>query len=496
MNLADHLPALQVALPLLTAPLVILLRNGFLAWLAALVASGISFGLAILLTQAVLGPGVPEYAVGGWQPPFGISLNVDGLSALMLLLVTGASTLGLAGGRLSLRRDIDNRRAPMFYGAWLIALAGLCGIAVAGDAFNVFVFMEISSLATYILIAAGRDRRALSAVFKYLIIGTIGATFYLIGVGFIYMMTGTLNFADMALRLGDVIETRPIIIAAGFITIGLALKAAVFPLHIWLPRAYTYAPNAVTVFIAACSTKVAIYVLLRFNYGVFHGNLLGHSDLFSVFIVPLALSGILLASAIAIYQGNIKKLLAFSSVAQIGYIALAAGLATQAGLMAAQLHMFNHALAKGTLFLCVVAFVLTTRSANIAKLAGIGRRMPWTMGAFVIAGLSLIGVPGTAGFISKWYLVVAVMGVPGWGIPLVMAIVISSLMAVVYLWKFVETAYYGTPPDGDVSAMEVPLPLRLLIWSAALANIYFGLSPGLPIALAESGTGTLLGGLL
>ncbi|MDP4788466.1 MAG: monovalent cation/H+ antiporter subunit D family protein, partial [Haliea sp.] len=146
MNLADHLPALQVIVPLMTAPLVILLRNGFLAWLGALLASLASFGLAILLTVAVLGAGVPEYAMGGWQPPFGISLNVDGLSALMLLLVTGASTLGLAGGRLSLRRDIDNRRAPMFYGAWLIALAGLCGIAVAGDACNVFVVMELSSL--------------------------------------------------------------------------------------------------------------------------------------------------------------------------------------------------------------------------------------------------------------------------------------------------------------------------------------------------------------
>ena len=495
MNLADHLPALQVVVPLLTAPLVILLRAGFLAWLAALLASLVSLGLAILLTAAVLDTGTLHYEVGGWQPPFGISLTVDGLSALVLLLITGASSLALAGGRNSLRLDIDNRRAPMFYGAWLIAMAGLCGIAVAGDAFNVFVFMEISSLATYILIAAGRDRRALSAVFKYLIIGTIGATFYLIGVGFIYMMTGTLNFADMALRLDDVLETRPIIIAAGFITIGLALKAAIFPLHIWLPRAYTYAPNAVTVFIAACSTKVAIYILLRFNFAVFHGNLLGHSDLFSVFIIPLALSGILLASTIAIYQGNVKKMLAFSSVAQIGYIALAAGLASQAGLMSALLHMFNHALAKGTLFLCVLAFMLTSRSAIITDLHGIGRRMPWTMAAFVLAGLSLVGVPGTAGFISKWYLVVAVMEVPGWGVPLVVAVIASSLMAVVYLWKFIEVAYYREPPDGDATMMEVSLPLRTLIWVAALSNVYFGLFPQLPLALASSGTGTLLGGL-
>lgn len=495
MNLADHLPALQVALPLLTAPLVILLRAGFLAWFAALLASLFSFALSVQLTIAVLQGGTLEYWMGGWEPPYGISLVVDGFSALVLLLITGASTLALAGGRLSLRRDIDNRRAPMFYGAWLIAVAGLCGIAVAGDAFNVFVFMEISSLATYILIAAGRDRRALSAVFKYIMIGTIGATFYLIGVGFIYMMTGTLNFADMAVRLEGDMDTRPIVIAAGFITIGLALKAAIFPLHIWLPRAYTYAPDAVTVFMAACSTKVALYILMRFNYEVFHGNLLGHSELFTAFVIPLALAGILIASAIAMFQGNLKKVLAFSSIAQIGYITLAAGLTSEAGLMAALLHMFNHALAKGGLFLCALAFAFSAGSSALSELQGIGRRMPWTMAAFVVAAMSLIGVPGTAGFISKWYLIVAVMEWNTWGPALVAAIVISSLMAVVYLGRVIELAYFGEPPAGNAGLLEVNIPLRCLIWATALLNIFFGLFPQLPLALASDGTARLLGGL-
>tara|TARA_R100000900_G_scaffold15508_1_gene13571 strand:- start:110335 stop:111828 length:1494 start_codon:yes stop_codon:yes gene_type:complete len=494
VTLSDHLPVLQVIVPLLAAPLVILLRNGFLAWLASLLTSLCALGLGSQLTATVLAHGPQHYHVGGWAPPFGISLSVDAFSALLVLLISGASCLALAGGRLSLRRDIDNRRAPMFYGAWLIAVAGLSGIAVAGDAFNVFVFMEISSLATYILIAGGRDRRALSAVFKYLIIGTIGATFYLIGVGFIYMMTGTLNFDDMAVRLEGVIETRPVVIAAGFITIGLALKAAIFPLHVWLPRAYTYAPNAVTVFIAACSTKVALYVLLRFNFAVFHGNLLGHSELFSAFVIPLALSGILIASLVAVYQTNLKKLLAFSSVAQVGYIALAAGLTSASGLLAAMLHMFNHALAKGSLFLCVAAFALVSGDTSLKRLQGIGRRMPWTMGAFVIAGLSLIGVPGTAGFISKWYLIVAALEFGQVGFLLVAAIVVSSLMAVAYLWHFVEGAYYGTPPAGESSPMEVSLPLRCLIWVAALSNIFFGLFPQLPLALARSGTSALLQG--
>lgn len=494
MTFLDQLPALPVVLPLLTAPLVILLRNGFLAWLASMLASLFTLALAIQLTGVVLDQGVQHYHMGGWAPPFGIALSVDAFSAMLVLLISGASTVALAGGRMSLRRDIDNRRAPMFYGAWLIAVAGLCGIAVSGDAFNVFVFMEISSLATYILIAGGRDRRALSAVFKYLIIGTIGATFYLIGVGFIYMMTGTLNFADMAVRLHDVTEMRPIVIAAGFVTIGLALKAAIFPLHIWLPRAYTYAPDAVTVFIAACSTKVALYMLVRFNVAVFHGNLPGLDQLFSAFMIPLALSGVLVASVVAVYQTNLKKLLAFSSVAQIGYIALAAGLTSTAGLLAAMLHMFNHALAKGSLFLCVMAFALIAGGSSLEQLKGIGKRMPWTMAAFVISGLSLIGVPGTAGFISKWYLIVAALEFPYVPYLLVIVIVASSLIAVAYLWRFVESAYFTEPTEAAATRSEVSMPLRCLIWGAALSNIVFGLFPQLPLALAQSGTDSLLQG--
>lgn len=483
MTLSEHLPILQVIVPLLAAPLVILLRNGFLAWAATLLTSLCTLGLGIQLTAVVLAHGTQHYHVGGWAPPFGISLSVDAFSALLLLLISGASSLALAGGRESLRRDIDNRRAPMFYGAWLIAVAGLSGIAVAGDAFNVFVFMEISSLATYILIAGGRDRRALSAVFKYLIIGTIGATFYLIGVGFIYMMTGTLNFADMAVRLEDVIETRPVVIAAGFITIGLALKAAIFPLHVWLPRAYTYAPNAVTVFIAACSTKVALYVLLRFNFAVFHGNLLSHSDLFRAFVIPLALSGILLASMMAVYQTNLKKLLAYSSVAQIGYIALAAGLTSASGLMAAMLHMFNHALAKGSLFLCAMAFILVAGDGSLQRLQGIGRRMPWTMGAFTIGALSMIGVPPTAGFISKWYLLTGSFQAENY--LAIAAIVVSTLLNAAYFLPIVYNAWFkaeSEPPAIDHREAPLAIVIALSITASLTVMFFWVNQPAIDLA--------------
>ncbi|MCR9106420.1 MAG: monovalent cation/H+ antiporter subunit D family protein [Gammaproteobacteria bacterium] len=495
MSLATQLPALQVAVPLLTAPLLVLLRGPGLAWAAACAASVMAFVIAISLTASVMTTGAISYAMGGWPGPYGIVLEIDALGTLVLLLVTGASTAALLSGRASLGLDIDAGRQHLFYAAWLIVLAGLSGIAITGDAFNVFVFMEISSLATYILIAAGPDRRALTATFKYLIMGTIGATFYLIGVGLVYMMTGTLNFADMESRIADVSDQRPILVAAGFISVGLALKAAVFPLHLWLPGAYTYAPHVVTAFLAACSTKVAIYVLLRFDFFLFQDNLVGHTMQFAVFLVPLAILGILVGSAVAMVESNLKRLLAFSSVAQIGYILLGASFANEAGLTAAVAHMFNHALAKGALFLAVAAIAMRVNGLRLQDIAGIGRRMPLTTAALAVAGASLVGVPGTAGFVSKWLLLQAAFAQGALGIAAVVVVIASSLAAVFYVWRIVECAYFGNaqaPGDAAAVVTEAPLPMLLGLWLVVIANVYFGLAPELPVSLAESAAADLL----
>ncbi len=490
--LAPHLPALQVVVPMLVAAVVILLRPRGLAWMACTAASAMAFAIAIQLTQIVLATGPVTYLMGSWPAPYGIELRVDALSALMLLVVNGASVLTLIAGRQSLDAQIEADRQPYFYAAWLLALAGLAGIVVAADAFNIFVFMEISSLASYVLVAGGPDRRALPAVFKYLLMGTIGATFYLIGVGLIYMMTGTLNLADMEVLIHAVGDQRPILAAAGFITVGLALKAAIFPLHVWLPNAYTYAPHMVTVFLAACATKVSLYVLLRFDFFVFQGNLEGHAIQFAAYLMPLALLGILIGSAVAMFEKNVKRLLAFSSVAQIGYMMLGASLVTIAGLTAGIVHIFNHALAKGALFLAVASFATIAASLRLEDLGGIARRMPWTFGAFVIAGLSLIGVPGTAGFISKWYLITAAMQLGPGGLVLVAIILISSLMAVVYIWRIVEVLWFGEPAN-DATAPATVSPLLVgVAWVVALANIYFGLSPELPLTLASDAAAELL----
>lgn len=493
MILAGHLPALQVVVPLLTAPLLVLMRGRGLPWATATVTSLMAFAVAVSLTDTVLhSERVIFYLMGSWPAPYGIELRVTAFSALLLLIVTGASTLTLLAGKQSIDAEIEHERQPLFYAAWLLALAGLAGIVVAGDAFNIFVFMEIASLASYVLIAAGSDRRAMPAVFKYLIMGTVGATFYLIGVGLIYMMTGTLNFADMEARIHDVGELRPILVAAGFITLGLALKAAVFPLHGWLPNSYTYAPHLVTAFLAACSTKVALYVLLRFDFLVFQQNLPAHDVQFTLFLLPLAVMAILIASGVAVYEHNLKRMLAYSSIAQIGYILLGASLVSLPGLTAGIVHMFNHAVAKGTLFLVVACLGVRFKNLRLENLGGVARQMPWTMAAFVLAGVSLIGVPGTVGFVSKWTLITAVLQEGMLGIILVACILVSSLLTVVYIWRVVEVTYFGEPSEATQAVTEAPAWMLLGTWAAALTNIIFGINPSLPMSLANNAAATLL----
>ena len=493
--LAEQLPALQVAVPMLMAPLVLLLRPATLAWAAATATSLMAFAISVDLAMTATGGDVAIYQMGSWPAPYGIELRVDALSALLLLIVTGASSLALLGGRASLLAAVTEERGHYFFAAWLLALAGLVGIVVSADAFNIFVFMEVSSLASYVLVAGGPDRRALPAVFKYLIMGTIGATFYLIGIGLLYMMTGTLNLADMEARIHGVAELEPILAAAGFVTVGLALKAAIFPLHVWLPNAYTYAPHVATAFLAACATKVSLYVLLRFDFFVFQQNLAGHAFQFAAYLMPLAVLGILVGSCVAMFERNVKRLLAFSSVAQIGYIMLGASFVSVTGLTAATLHMFNHALAKGALFLAVAGLALFVSELRIDNLAGIARRAPWTFSAFVVAGLSLIGVPGTAGFISKWYLIRAAMELGAPGLALVAVVVVGSLMAIVYVWRMVESACFGTPTERSDSAARLPPSLLAATWLAAAANLYFGIFPEFPRWLSESAAEILLGHL-
>ena len=485
----EHLQVLVVVVPLLAAPLCVLLPGRRLPWLVATAVAWAVLWVSALLALEVRAAGPLSYELGGWAAPWGIEYRLDASSALVQLLIGAVAAVVLPFAGASAALEIAPQRQGGFYAALLLLIAGLLGITATGDAFNVFVFLEISSLSTYLLIALGRDRRALTASFRYLIMGTIGATFYLIGVGLLYAMTGTLNMADLAERLPAVADTRTVHTAAAFLVVGICLKIALFPLHLWLPNAYAYAPSAVGALIAATSTKVAVYLLIRVVYTVLGVDFAFGQLALSTVLLVLAVLGMLTASAVAVNQPDARRMLAYSSVAQVGYMVLGLSLASVTGLTAALLHLMNHALMKGALFMAMGCVAYRLGGTRVADLAGLGRAMPWTMAAFVAGGLSLIGVPLTVGFVSKWYLVLAALEQGLW--LLVVAVLASSLLAIAYVWRVVEIAYFGGP--APAGAREAPWSLLVPTWVLVLANFWLGIDTRATVGLATQAAQALLG---
>ena len=487
----QHLSILLVVIPLLAAPITAILPWARIAWLLTLLVSWVCLLLAVWQLQIVLAGNIISYELGGWAPPWGIEYRIDIINAFIAMIVAAIAAITLPYALRSVEQEIVPRHIPLFYTAFLLCLTGLLGITLTGDIFNLFVFLEISSLSSYALISMGRQRQALTAAFQYLVMGTIGATFLLIGIGLTYAVTGTLNMSDITARLQDVEEFRTLHTAFAFIFIGIALKLAMFPLHLWLPNVYTYAPSVISVFLAATATKVAIYVLIRVIFTIYGIEFAFEEIHINWFLLPLSAIAVISASLIAIFQTNIKRMLAYSSVAQIGYILLGIGLASMTGLTAAILHLFNHALMKGALFMTLGAVFYKMNTVQLGDLNGIGRRMPLTMGAFVIGGLSLVGVPLTVGFISKWYLVVAALEQQWWW--LVVILIVGSLLALIYIWRVVEVAYLKPAPAGCATRNEAPLSLLIPTWILIAGNIYFGIHTSLTVDVAESASTMLFG---
>jgi multicomponent Na+:H+ antiporter subunit D len=448
--------------------------------------------IAIAMLQRVWLGGTLSYALGNWAAPWGIEYRVDMAAAMVVLIVAAVGAVVMPFAYRSVGHEIREDSISLFYTCYLLCLTGLLGIVVTGDAFNLFVFLEISSLSSYVLISQGCSRRALTAAYQYLVMGTIGATFILIGVGLMYMMTGTLNMLDLSQRLPAMADTRTIRVAFAFITVGVSLKLALFPLHLWLPNAYAFAPSVVSAFIAATATKVGVYVLLRMFFSVFGPQFSFQTMHVGEILMLLAAFAMLIASLVAVFQQDIKRMLAYSSIAQIGYMVLGISLASVAGVSAGLIHLFNHALMKGALFLTMGCIFMRIGSVNIHDMAGLARRMPFTAGAFVVGGLCLVGVPLTTGFVSKWYLVDAALGIGRWS--LAALILASSLIALVYVGRVVEVVYFRPAPAAGQGVREAPAAMLVPAWLLIAGNLYFGIDASITSGLARQGAASLISG--
>jgi len=491
--LAVHAPVLLVLAPFMMSTASVFAPNGRFAWGMALLTSAFTVWMSLVLASDVAREGVISYHMGGWAPPLGIEFRADGLNVLIVILISFMALMSALFAQPAVAREIRTEKQPLFYTAFQICLAGLMGMALTGDAFNLFVFLEISSIATYVLVGLGatRDRRALTAAFNYLIMGTIGASFFVIGVGFLYAATGTLNMADIAERLNGLDDSRVVQAGFGFIVVGLGLKAAMFPLHQWLPNAYAYAPSFVTVFLSATATKAAFYALARFIFTVYDPNWDFVVAAMNYVLAPAACLAILFCSFQAIFQLDVRRVLAYSSVAQVGYMLLGLSVGTVAGLSAGMFHLANHALMKGALFMAVGAVALHSNVWRVCDFKGAAKTAPLTIAGFTVAAFSLMGTPLTVGFLSKLRLYDAVV-INGWWWAAVV-IATSSILAFFYVGRLLQAAYLMKPDEGAPEIKEAPMVILFALWGLAGLNIYFFFDSSLPLGLAEAGAKAVLG---
>ena len=472
-----QLPAIIIVAPLITSFVIFSVgwwhvRHAFVLAMAAMFVCLFS---SIAILNAVLDAGVIQYKLGGWAPPWGIEYRIDHLNAIMLVLVSLIGLMAAAHAKRSVDRELPEKTV-LFWSLFILLLTGLLGICITADLFNLFVLLEVTSLSGYALIAMGEDG-ALFASFRYIIIGTIGASFYLLGVGCLYIATGSLNIEDLAKLLPGLYASKAVLLGFAFILIGLAIKMAVFPLHGWLPDAYAYAPSAVSTAVAPLVTKVMAYAMIRVMFTVFNAefsiSVLGVMDVL-VWIGTLA---IIFGAVMALSQRDFKRMLAYIIVAEIGFIIGGIGVANTIAFQGAVFHIVNDALMMTCLFLVAGQIMYQTGGHGIANFKGMFKTMPVTATVFTVGALAVIGVPPTCGFFSKWYLLLGGIKAQQWGF--VVALLVCTLINIALFFRVFDKGLYthqehAAVPEAN-SAINNPgineAPLGMLIPACLLAAV-------------------------
>jgi len=472
----EHFPVLIVGLALFCGFTMLLAgyTSRRLPFFMSLAMNSVFLIMSLFILDHVLTVGPIRYWLGGWRPPWGIEYVVDAMNAYLLIIVISIVILGLIYSRGNVRHEIEERKHVTFYTLVQLMAAGMYGITVTGDLFNMFIWLEIASLTAYALIAVAGGR-ALRPAYNYVIMGSIGAVLYIFGVGWIYSVTGTLNFADMRLLLPLIYDSRAVQMGFAMIVVGVMIKAYIFPLHLWQPDVYTYAPSTISSMMASVHVKVMFYMLLRMFYSVFTLDFIRHYIGLDLLICWVAAIAILAGSIWAIKQRNLKRMLAYSSVSQMGYILLGLGLSPLSpwGLVGVAAHILNHAIGKGCLFMCAGAISQQEGLRDIRDFEGLGKKMPHVCAAFTIAALSMIGIPLTAGFASKLFLIVASLDAAQY--PFVAVLLLSGLLNLVYFWRVIDQMYFvkhkGTENAAEVRETGKSLPLSMVAPILILASL-------------------------
>ncbi len=495
MNPVQHLPVLIIVTLLISAFLMPLLFRWCRMLCAPVMLSALALSLAAAAALLVhLYSGGPfTYYLGGWPPPWGIELQVDFLRVYMLLVLLGLGLWIFIFALRDLHYELKQEVLGWYYALYALLMGAMCGMALTNDLFNLFVFMEIAAIASCAIISIKETRECLEASFKYLILSAMGTGCYLLAVALIYMVTGYLNFTLVQQALPEAMALYPnnVLMAGALIIVAFGTKAALFPLHVWLPDAHASAPSPSSALLSGLVIKIYAFGLLILLYRVFPSQLLETVPLNEI-ILWLATLGVVFGSIFAMVQDDLKKMLAYSSIAQIGYVFMGIGLGHPTALVGGLYHLLNHGIMKVMLFMVAGVIIHSAGVRRIKELGGIGHRLPIAMAAFTVGGASMIGIPGTGGLIGKWFLALGALEL---GRPFfVLIILASSLLNAVYYLPVSVNAFL-TPLSGEQQQRQFKAVPRLILGCLVfgmVAVFFFGVVSKPVVLLLEQAVESIL----
>jgi multicomponent Na+:H+ antiporter subunit D len=410
------------------------------------------------------------YAVGGWQPPLGISLVWDPLSQLLILIV---SIITLAVTLFAIPYMQQYTAQNKFYSLYLLMIAGMNGVILTGDFFNLFVFLEIASIASYALVAFGVEAEELEASFKYLILGGVSSIIILLGIALLYAATGTLNMADISATIHKGISKNVLFFTFALFLMGFGLKSAMVPFHAWLPDAHPSAPAPISAMLSGLIIKaLGIYSVARIFFII-----IGIVPIIKTILMVMGALSMVIGVFLAVGQWDFKRLLAYHSISQMGYVMVGIGLATPLGVLGGLFHLLNHAVFKSLLFLCSGAFEYTTGTRQLKQLGGLIRKMPWTGSSCSVAALSISGVPPFNGFWSKFIIIFALFQAHSYLLAIVTVFV--SFMTLISFVKVQKYSLFGVLPKKLHDIKEVPA--LMVSGMVILALLCIGLGVMFPV---------------
>jgi multicomponent Na+:H+ antiporter subunit D len=476
-------PAIIFLIPFLTAicmPVVCRKKRDWCRPIAlAAVCAMSAAALANLLN--VLDVGESSYVFGGWlssSSPAGVPIGIewvnDGLASIMVVVVSLLASVCVIYSGPLVSRSLGTR-VVHYHTLILLLISGLIGVVFAGDIFNLFVFLEVVALSAYALVGV-RGGKALMVAFRYLILGTLGASFYLLGIVFFYAATGTLNMADMAQHLADnpqLMTSKAVIGGATFMFIGLGIKMALFPLHGWLPAAYARAPDAISPILAGLMTKVALYAWVRIMFWVLGaGTEIGYVHVLSLLGVLGALAAVM-GALLALSQQDVKRMFAYGGISHIGLILIGVSQGNPTGFAGGMFYLINDAVMQAGLFFIAGAAIYRHQAHTVEEWSRLRGASPWMTAALVVLGMSMIGIPPTGGFFGKWYIILGAMEAGNY--LAVGAVVLATLLTMAYFQRLFVSVFRDSQASPPVVRVETELSLRLSVGVTAVTIIILGL---------------------